>query len=108
MPNPSTQEPGPKPTYLVINDVLFYQAKAGDELRFDLDFPGHVFEAAMRKDDERDQFLLMLEALGDETMAARVRDMGALEQARLIRNFFEAFQKAAGLDSGESSGSSDS
>lgn len=98
-----------KPKYLVINDVLIYQAKAGDELKFDLDFPGEVFEKVMTSDiEERDQFMLMLEAMGDERMATRVRKMGALEQTRLITRFFKEFGKAVGADMGESDGSSDS
>lgn len=98
-----------KPQYQVINDVLYYQAKAGDELKFDLDFPGDVFEKVMTGGiEERDQFMTMLEAMGDQKMAARVRKMGALEQTRLITRFFAEFAKAVGADMGESVGSSDS
>jgi hypothetical protein len=98
-----------KPKYFVINDVLYYQAKAGDELQFDLDFPGEVLEKVLAGEiDERDQFMTMLEMLGDEKMAARVRKMGALEQTRLITRFFAEFETAVGADLGESEGSSDS
>jgi hypothetical protein len=98
-----------KPQFFVINDTLYYQAKAGDELKFDLDFPGEIFEKVMTDDlEQRDQFLLMLDALGDGAMVARVKKMGALEQTRLIIGFFREFQKAAGATVGESDGSSDS
>lgn len=98
-----------KPQFFVINDVLYYQAKAGDELKFDLDFPGEILEQAMAGDlEEREQFMLVLSALGDEHMVTRVRKMGALEQTRLITGFFREFQKAVGATPGESGGSSDS
>lgn len=98
-----------KPKYLVINDILYYQAKAGDELTFDLDFPGEIMEKVISGDvEERDQFLTMLDMLGDKKMAVRVRKMGALEQTRLITRFFKEFEKAVDADMGESEGSSDS
>jgi len=98
-----------KPKYFVIDDILHYQAKSGEELKFDLDFPGSVLEKIIEGDDtERNQFLTMLDGLGDKATAARVRKMGALEQTRLVNRFFAEFQKAVGADLGESDGSSDS
>ncbi len=98
-----------KPQFFVINDILYYQAKAGDELAFDLDFPGEILEKIVSGDiEERDQFMTMLDMLGDKKMVARVRKMGALEQTRLITGFFREFNKAAMATMGESEGSSDS
>lgn len=100
-----------KPKFQVINDVLYYQAKAGDELKIDLDFPSEILEKTLSDGDdlsERDQFLTMLEMLGDKHVVARVRKMGALEQTRLVAGFFKEFTKAVGADMGESDGSSDS
>jgi hypothetical protein len=96
-----------KPQWLNINDVLYYQSKAGDEITFDLDFDSKVFEKAMSgEEDERGQFFMMLDALGDEHTVRRVREMGALEQSRVISRFFKEFAKAVDAEPGESGSSS--
>lgn len=113
--NPTEQQAAAqatKPTFFVINDVLYYQAKAGDELKFDLDFDGEVMDKIDQEGDElseRKQFFLMLGSMQDgKTLTARVQKMGALEQTRLMVNYFAQFTKAAGATLGESGGSSDS
>lgn len=98
-----------KPQWQVVEDILYYQSKAGDEITFDLDFPSAVFDKAMNSEgDERSQFFTMLEALGDEQTIAKVRAMGALEQLRVVARFYKEFGDAVGATPGESSGSSDS
>lgn len=114
--NPTEQQAAAqatKPTYQVINDVLYYQAKAGDELRIDLDFPGAVLDKLFDASDgeeipPRQQLILVLEALGDQAMITRIKKMGALEQTRLVTQFFALFAEAAEAEPGKSDGSADS
>lgn len=103
----STHEPGPKPTFQVVEDILYYQSKAGDEIRLDLDFPSSVFDDIDEAMDEREQFFLMLGSIVDEHWVAKIRAMGALEQSRLIKRYYAEFAKAVRADMGESAGSSD-
>lgn len=98
-------------TFAVIDDVIHYTSKAGDEVIIDLDIPADALKRAMGgKDEDRDeeeQFDLIAEIFGPGFQAAYDR-MGALERRRLLRSFFVEFHKAASMPLGESSGSSDS
>lgn len=105
----SPPEPGAKPQFLVVEDNLHYQSKRHGEIVLNLDFPFKIMLDAMDKsEEEADQFVTMLEALGDTQTIRKVKDMGSLEAMRLIRRFFAEFEKAAGADSGKSESSSDS
>lgn len=105
----TTPEPGPKPTFLVVEDNLHYQSKRHGELVLNLDFPFKILLDAMdTSEEEPDQFMKMLEALGDTATIRKVKDMGSLEAMRLIRRFFAEFEKQAGAGLGESDSSSDS
>lgn len=99
------------PTFAVIDDVIHYTSKAGDEIEIDLDIPADALKKAMGgKDEDRDeeeQFDVIAGIFGPEFQAAYDR-MGALERRRLLRSFFVEFHKAAAMPLGESSGSSDS
>jgi hypothetical protein len=104
----STHEPGKKPTFLVVEDFLYFQSKAGDEIRLDLDFPSSFFDEIEEGTDERDQFFQLLPSIVDEQWVEKIRAMGALEQSRLIKRYYAEFAKAVRADLGESAGSSDS
>lgn len=99
-----------KPLYLVIDDNLYWQAKSGKELVLNLDFPQEILQKVMDGEDEsseRDQFLMILDALGDKAVVAEVKKMGALEMMRVVTVFFAEFQKAVDAPLGKSEGSSD-
>lgn len=96
------------PKFAVIDDVIHYTSKAGDELLLDLDFPGDALKEAMAGDKTEDeQFEIVAKLFGPNFQAAYDK-MGALEKTRLLRSFFLEFQKAAAMPLGESLGSSDS
>lgn len=104
----STTTERQKPRFEVIDDVIHYTSKAGDELLLDLDFPGTALKEAMTGDKtEEEQFAIVAQLFGDNFQEAYDR-MGSLERTRLLRSFFVEFQKAAAMPLGESSGSSDS
>lgn len=90
------------PKFEVIDDVIHYTSKAGDELLLDLDFPGDALKEAMAGEKSEDeQFELVAKLFGDNFQEAYDR-MGALERTRLLRSFFVEFQKAASMPLGES------
>lgn len=101
------------PKFEVIDDVIHYTSKAGDEVQIDLDIPADALKRALSNNengeerDEEEQFDLIAEIFGDGFQAAYDR-MGALERRRLLRTFFVEFHKAASMPLGESSSSSDS
>jgi hypothetical protein len=99
------------PKFAVIDDVIHYTSRAGDEITIDLDIPADALKKAMGgKDEDRDeeeQFEIIADIFGPDFQAAYDR-MGALERRRLLRSFFVEFHKAAAMPLGESSGSSDS
>lgn len=98
-------------TYTVIDDVLHYTTKAGDELAIDLDFDADLIKVAMGQDtedrSEDEQYEIMARSFGDNYRAAYER-MGILERTRLQKAVFAEFAKAMGMPMGESSGSSGS
>jgi hypothetical protein len=110
--NPTEQQAAAqatKPLFFVINDFLYWQAKSGEELRLNLDFPQSVLQKVMDEDlDERGQFLAVLEMLGDKATVAKVQKMGALEMMRLVTVFFAEFEKGVQAPLGKSESSSDS
>lgn len=101
------------PKFAVIDDVIHYTSKAGDELTIDLDIPAEALRRALGVDEngeereEEDQFEVIADIFGPDFQAAYDR-MGALERRRLLRSFFVEFHKAASMPLGESLGSSDS
>lgn len=96
------------PKFTVIDDVIHYTSKAGDELLLDLDFPsGFLKEAMAGEKSEEEQFEILAPVFGDNFRDAYGR-MGALEKTRLLRSYFVEFQRAANIPLGESLGSSDS
>jgi hypothetical protein len=102
-----TANAGPKPQHHVVEDMLHWQTKAGDELVLDLDFPSDILRKVMLTElDDQEQFEAMLEALGDESLRERVNKLGSLEYMRLIKTFFDEFSRAAGVEPGESGDSS--
>jgi len=102
MVNKSTQEPGPKPTYLVVETNLHYQSKKQGELVLDLDFPfGILIDATQQSGDDRKVFITILEALGDQATLEKVRLLGAVEGMELIQRFFAEFEKLIGSSAGE-------
>lgn len=106
MPSKATARQAPK--FAVIDDVIHYTSKSGDELLLDLDFPSDFLKEAMAGEKtEEEQFEILTPIFGDNFKAAYSR-MGALERTRLLRSYFVEFQKAANLPLGESLGSSDS
>lgn len=98
-------------TYTVIDDVLHYTTKAGDELAIDLDFPADLLKMAMGRDDENrteeEQFEIVARTFG-ENFADAYPKMGAIERRRLQRAIFTEFQKAMLMPLGESQRSSGS
>lgn len=104
----------PKPeqrTYTVVDDVLHYTTKAGHSLSINLDLPPQFIRNAMegekgdRPDEEQFEDVRGLFGDGfDDAWAA----MGIIEQKRVVRAFFDAFAKAAGIPLGEASSSSGS
>lgn len=97
-----------KPQFAVIDDVIHYTSKAGDQLLLDLDFPSAFLEEAMAGEkSEEEQFEVLAPVFG-ENFADAYKRMGALERTRLLRTYFLEFQKAASMPLGESLGSSDS
>lgn len=99
-----------KPLFQTINDRLYWQAKSGKELVLDLDFPQSILEKVMGDEDAspREQFLILLDMLGDKAVVAEVKKMGALELMRVVTVFFDEFEKAVGAPLGKSGSSSDS
>lgn len=102
---------GPKPKVFVTDEDMFhFQKKDGGELILDLDFPSHILRDMLGAADleQQEQFELMLSALGDDELQAEINALGSLEYMRLITGFFTEFEKALGLNVGESEGSSSS
>ena len=95
------------PQFAVIDDVIHYTSKAGDELQLDLDFPANFLQEAMAGEKtEEEQFDVLAPVFGENFSEAYKR-MGALERTRLLRTYFFEFQRAASMPLGESLGSSD-
>lgn len=124
---PANRKPAPKTTakpaevaeappnasrsYTVIDDVLHYTTKAGDELAIDLDFDADLIKLATGTDEEdrseEQQYEIMARSFGDNYRDAYER-MGIIERTRLQKAVFSEFAKAMGMPMGESSGSSGS
>lgn len=105
MSKPAMPEKG---AYKVVDDVFLYTSKRGLEFVIDLDFPAEVMKAALDGDKpEEEQFNVVAKWLGEDIQAAYEK-LGALERARFMRTFFNAFSEAAQLPLGESLGSSPS
>lgn len=110
----ATTEAAPKttvrtaPLFAVIDDVIHYTSKAGDELLLDLDFPADFLKEAMAGEKTEDEQFDVLAPVFGENFSEAYKRMGALERTRLLRTYFLEFQKAASMPLGESLGSSDS
>jgi hypothetical protein len=103
----TSREPGPKPTFQVVETNLHFQSKKQGELVLDLDFPFDIMiDAAAQTESEGQMFMRILKAFGDEETYERVRKIGSIEGMQLVSRYFEEFQKLAGISVGESQGSS--
>jgi hypothetical protein len=105
----STQEPGPKPTFQVVETNLHYRTKKGEEIVLDIDIPfGVLVDVAAGDQNEQQQFVALLEALGDTETLDKVKALGSIEAMALIMRFFEEFERLVGASVGESRRSSTS
>lgn len=104
------REPGIKPRFLVVENKLHYQMNSGGELVLDLDLPmGIVLDAISGAQTQEQQFVAMLEALGDTATLTKFRQLGSISEGMpLVIRFFDDYAKLAGASLGELSGSVDS
>ena len=95
--------PGPKPKFQVVEYNLHYITNAGDELTFNLDLPsGIIMDAVSKSEAQEEQFVAMLEGMGDEATLAKFRKLGMISEGfPIINRFFEEFGKLAGADLGK-------
>jgi hypothetical protein len=109
MSTTSTQEPGPKPTFQVVETNLHYRTKKGDEIVLDIDIPfGILVDVSSGGQSEQEQFVGVLEALGDKATLDKIKALGSIEAMALIMRFFEEFERLVGASVGESKRSSTS
>ena len=104
--------PGPKPEFHLIGDLLHYNApKSGIEIVIDVDPPFGVLDDIMANDDvaddERAQFRLMMQMLGNEDVLAQVRSLRTSEFFALVNRYIVEVQKNLGVSLGESDSSED-
>jgi hypothetical protein len=105
----STQEPGPKPTFQVVETNLHYRTKKDEEIILDLDIPfGVLVDVSSGGQSEQEQFIGVLEALGDKATLDKIKALGSIEAMGLIMRFFEEFERLVGASVGESRRSSTS
>jgi hypothetical protein len=105
----STQEPGPKPTFQVVETNLHYRTKKGEEIVLDVDIPfGILVDVSSGGQSEQEQFVGVLEALGDKETLDKIKALGSIEAMALIMRFFEEFERLVGASVGESKRSSTS
>lgn len=105
-------EPGPKPKFLLIDDLLHYQApKAKIEIVVDVDPPFTILEQILddeNADDEAAQFRMLIDLLGDEETLQKIRKLRVSEFYELAMRAVEEIQIHMGVSLGESGGSSES
>jgi hypothetical protein len=103
-------EPGGKPRFLVVENKLHYQLNAGGEMVLNLDLPmGIVLDAIKGATSQEEQFVAMLDALGDRETLEKFRTLGSISEGMpLVVKFFDEYARLAGASLGELSGSAPS
>lgn len=104
--------PGPKPEFVLIGDLLHYNApKTGIEIIVDVDPPFGVLDDIMNDDgvadDERAQFRMMMQMLGNDDVLTQIRSLRTSEFFALVNRYIDEVQKNLGVSLGESVSSED-
>lgn len=103
--------PGPKPEFLMIDDVLHYQApKAKIEIAVDCDPPFTILETILDDEslvDEAAQFKMLLTLLDDKVNLEKIQKLRLSEFMALSMRVVAEIQKLMGVSLGESDGSSE-
>lgn len=97
-----------KPEYIVIDDVFIAQTSTQGELRVPLTFKTKLLRAIRDSGDELDQFIALLDGIGDAQSVAQIDELDIFETTRHVTKFFEAFQEKQDAAVGEALRSSNS
>lgn len=93
-----------KPKYQVVDDVFVAQSEQG-EIKIRLRFKFKVLRAVRSLPDETDQFLGLLDGIGDKKTLAQLDELDIFEVAELVQEYFTAFQALQNARLGEASSS---
>lgn len=90
----------------VVGDTFIAETEQG-EIRIRLTFKTKLIRAIRKsEDDELDQFLALLDGIGDKRSLAQLDELDFFETQKIVAAFFRAFQEKQGASVGEASRSS--
>lgn len=98
--------PAQKPKHMVIGDTFIAQTSDG-ELRIPLRFKTKLFRKLVKSDgDEVEQFLDLIEGLGDEATVEKLDELDIFEAADMAGKYFTAWREKQQTTPGEQQRSS--
>jgi hypothetical protein len=95
-----------KPKYFVAGDTFIGQTSDQGELRVKLTFKTKLVRAIRDKGDELDQFIALMDGIGDSKSIAQLDELDIFETTEIVSAFFQAFAQKQDARLGESSRSS--
>lgn len=100
-----TPEPPAKPKYQVVGDTFIAQSEEG-EIRVRLRFKTKLIRAIRNAGDELDQFIALLDGIGDKRALEQIDELDIFDTQLLVTEFFKAFEQRQAATVGEAQRSS--
>jgi hypothetical protein len=98
--------PRTKPKHMVVGETFIAQTSDG-ELKVPLRFKTRLFRKLVKSDgDEVEQFLDLIEGIGDEATLAKIDELDIAETARMAGVYFTAWREKQRATPGEARRSS--
>lgn len=97
-----SEEPGEgRPPAYVIGDH-FYAVTSDGLLKVQMRFKTSLFKQVLRSEgDNVESFLILIDGIGDETVAAQLDELDIFETARIASDYFQAWREKQQASMGE-------
>jgi hypothetical protein len=99
--------PSTRPKTMVVGNTFIAQTTDQGEVKVRLIFKTKLIRAIRDKGDELDQFIALLDGIGDKKTIEQLDELDIFETTEIVSKFFTAFARRQEIASlGEASGSS--